>query len=126
MNGNTASVATGDTLRGGFVWLCGLPAVSVCRKSVHAVRGGFSWLRCGSRQPQQQWFLSHAELPDAWESPADNSMVCLELVKEKIGSPTSESSQDLEEGSYPQNLWGKGHCRAQSPGMDASLPVGAN
>lgn len=88
-------------------------SVSLGEVSAHGARGFFLALCCGSRQPQQQqWFLSHAELPDAWESPADNSMVCLELVKEKIGSPTSESSQDLEEGSYLQNLWGKGHCRA--------------
>lgn len=48
--------------------------------------GSLLWVQ---EPQQQQWFLSHAELPDAWESPADNSMECSELVKEKIGSPTS-------------------------------------
>lgn len=73
------------------MWLCGLPGVGGRgrdqRTRCEVVFLG-SLLRLQEPQPQR-WFLSRAELPDAWASPADNSMECLELVKEKTGSPPS-------------------------------------
>lgn len=59
---------------------------------------------------------------NAWESPADNSMECLELVKGKVGSPTSSSRQDSKAGSRPQNLQAQGNCRASSSGLQAHCP----